>query len=142
MSKTDETMEEGRKLELEPDEELKELWLEVEKRKAMMELKSFDMNEVKGKSRSSSILIGTIGGMIVSSGLAMFLKGNMPVLDSPYKTGIMRASIGLVSGTLGSMVGNEMTSTIDDYVDVVDMFRTEVKARKNDCKKPKEVEIV
>ena len=85
---------------------------------------------VRTGNSTAAKLIGGIAGVLASTAMGYFLKGNAPVFDSKLKNAVTQVGLGLVGSAVGSFVSKDVTETVDDTLDVVEEFRREVASRK------------
>lgn len=89
-----------------------------------------------------AMVIGSVAGIVASTAAGYFLKAHKPVMDSKVKKVVLDVGLGLIGGTIGTIVSNDISEQVDEAIDTIDAFREEVNARKAAARARKEVEIV
>ena len=98
--------------------------------------------ELNAKTRSvPAMVIGSVAGMLATAATGYFLKGHKPVMDSKVQKVILDVGLGLVAGTVGTFVSNDISEQVDEGIDTIEAFRQEIQARKEAARKSKSVEV-
>lgn len=91
-----------------------------------------DFVELKSSKPRSvpAIVISGICGVVASTAAGWFLSAYAPKMDTQTKTMIMKAGVGLVSGSIGTFVASDISNQVDETVGMIGQFREEVEAMK------------
>lgn len=106
-----------------------------------MEKEEMDVLAVKTKNTIPGMLIGSVAGILASTAAQWILKSHAPVMDTQVKGLVMKLGVGLMAGTVGSVVSKDVAEQVDDTIDTVEKFRREVAERKEKVRRNKEIEI-
>lgn len=106
-----------------------------------MEKEEMDLLEAKPKGTITGMVVGSVAGILASTAAQWILKSHAPVMDTQVKGLVMKLGVGLMAGTVGSVVSKDVSEQVDESIDMVEAFRKEVAERREKARRSKEIEI-